>query len=53
MNELFVSKKYKELNQLALSNLKKNPHDFDSLNALAVSYKLLGNIKKAEETFTL
>ena len=45
MNELFVSKNYEKLNQVALSNLEKNPNDFDSLNALAVSYKLLGNIK--------
>ena len=53
MNELFVSKNYEKLNQVALSNLEKNPNDFDSLNALAVSYKLLGNIKKAEDTFIL
>jgi len=53
MNQLFVAKKYKELNDAALSNLELKPNDFDNLNALAVSYKLLGNIKKAEETFGL
>ena len=53
MNQLFVSKKYRELNQAALSNLEINPNDFDNLNALAVSYKLLGNIKKAEENLNL
>jgi len=53
MSELFVSKKYVELNEAALSNLKKKPNDLDNLNALALSYKLLGRTSKAEETFSL
>ena len=33
--------------------LKKKPGHVDALNALAISYKELGEIKNAEETFTL
>lgn len=53
IHELFISKKYEELNEAALSNLKKTPNDLDSLNALALSYKLLGRTSKAEEVFLL
>ena len=52
----FKSNDYLALKEASLKILKKNPGHVDALNALArniFAYKELGEIKNAEETFTL
>ena len=51
--EIFKSNDYLALKEASLKILKKKPDHVDALNALAISYKELGEIKNAEETFTL
>ncbi len=49
--KLFNAKQYEELNLAAIHILQNNPDDPEALNALALSYKYLGDTIKAKETF--
>lgn len=48
---IFKNKDYLALKEASLKILKKTPGHIDALNALAISYKELGEIQNAEKTF--
>jgi tetratricopeptide (TPR) repeat protein len=48
---LFNEKKYSEMQKAAISILKKDSINPDALNALALSYRYLGDTLKAKDTF--
>ncbi len=51
INIFFNKKKYPEMQKAAISILKKDSTNPDALNALALSYRYLGNSLKAKDTF--
>jgi len=48
---LFNTKKFYELKKASLSILESKPDNINALNALAISYKELGDSKKAQEVY--
>ena len=51
INIFFNKKKYPEMQKAAISILKKDSTNPDALNALALSYRYLGDSLKAKDTF--
>ena len=51
LEKIFKSNDFNSLKAASLKILEKNPENVNALNALAISYKELGDIKSAEETF--